>query len=128
MSEPNPYAPPETIDSIPVRPNGIKAIVTAWEKLRLVYNGLLLIPGIVVFVLFSRTSLPIHVLTMLSILFGIGANLAFFLGPLAELYLSAFFFQETPSRSARRLLFSAGLIVSLGIILLAALVAIGVNL
>ena len=126
MSEPNPYAPPESGDSAeaPTSP-GFKELVVGWEKLRLIYNGLLLIPGIVVLILYARTGMPLPAVLIFSALFALAANIAFLLGPLTELYFTALFFHGTSKKPARRLIFSAGLLVSFGVILLAAVIAIG---
>jgi len=75
-----------------------RRIMKSWEKLRLLYNGVLLLPGI-------------------ALLFGVRANVCFCLGPYSEFIVTALGFPLT-ARKIRVLLFSLGLIMSLGIIIL----------
>jgi hypothetical protein len=83
MSDPNPYAPP-TAPADGGDRAGLCELVRAWEKLRLIYNGVLLLPGIGVLVLWiTRQNLPVAAAILGGILFGIGANVAFMLGPFA---------------------------------------------
>ena len=70
----------------------------SWEKLRILYNGVLLLPGI-------------------ALLFGVCANVCFCLGPYSEFIVTALGFPLT-ARKIRVLLFSLGLMMSLGIIIL----------
>ena len=49
----------------------------------------------------------------------IGANFCFLLGPAAELYLRGLFHQGRPLGRGRLLIFGAGLVVSLGVFVVA---------
>ena len=104
----------------------------SWEKLRLLYNGVLLLPGIALlwrilhlqaermaqtppgmgFPIMDPVGLFIRTL-----LFGICANVCFCLGPYSEFIVTALGFPLT-ARKIRVLLFSLGLMMSLGIIIL----------
>ena len=104
----------------------------SWEKLRLLYNGVLLLPGIALlwrilhlqaermaqnppgmgFPIMDPVDLFIRAL-----LFGICANVCFCLGPYSEFIVTALGFPLT-ARKIRVLLFSLGLMMSLGIIML----------
>ena len=109
-----------------------RRIVKSWEKLRLLYNGVLLFPGIAMlwrilhlqadrmaqnppgmgFPIMDPVDLFIRAL-----LFGICANVCFCLGPYSEFIVIALGFSLT-ARKIRVLLFSLGLMMSLGIIML----------
>ncbi|MFT4177604.1 MAG: hypothetical protein QM627_13245 [Luteolibacter sp.] len=69
----------------------------------------------------ARSQLPLTAGIPLSLLFALAANCAFLLGPAAELYIRALFKQGSPIGRGRLLIFTAGLLVSLGVILLASL-------
>ena len=118
MTEPNPYAPP----SAPPVANDyatLGELVRGWEKLRLIYNGVLILPGLGVLVLWiTRQHLPLPAAMIGAILFGIGANFAFMLGPLAELYLRGLFRNGAPLGKARLMVFGAGLVISVGVMLI----------
>ena len=109
-----------------------RRIMKSWEKLRLLYNGVLLFPGIAMlwrilhlqadrmaqnppgmgFPIMDPVDLFIRAL-----LFGICANVCFCLGPYSEFIVIALGFSLT-ARKIRVLLFSLGLMMSLGIIML----------
>ena len=110
-----------------------RRIVKSWEKLRLLYNGALLFPGIVLLwrILHLQAErmaqnppgmgFPIMdpvTLFISALLFGICANVCFCLGPYSEFIVTALGFPLT-ARKIRVLLFSLGLMISLGIIILA---------
>ena len=105
----------------------------SWEKLRLLYNGVLLLPGIALLwrILHLQAErmaqnppgmgFPIMdpvTLFISALLFGICANVCFCLGPYSEFIVIALGFSLT-ARKIRVLLFSLGLMISLGIIILA---------
>ena len=109
-----------------------RRIVKSWEKLRLLYNGALLFPGIVLLwrILHLQAErmaqnppgmgFPIMdpvTLFISALLFGICANVCFCLGPYSEFIVTALGFPLT-ARKIRVLLFSLGLMMSLGIIML----------
>jgi len=102
--------------------------VKGWENLRLIYNGILLIAGGIllwrVFYLqgsmegLSGGGLVIRGnLVVWSILFGIGANVCFCLGPYTEFIVIALGFPLS-ARKIRYFLFALGLLSSLGAIML----------
>lgn len=110
-----------------------RRIVKSWEKLRLLYNGALLFPGIVLLwrILHLQAErmaqnppgmgFPIMdpvTLFISALLFGLCANVCFCLGPYSEFIVIALGFSLT-ARKIRVLLFSLGLMISLGIIILA---------
>ena len=118
MTSPNPYTPPFA-PSVANDHSMLGELVRGWEKLRLIYNGILILPGIGVIVLWiTRHSLPIPVAVIAGIAVGIGANVAFMLGPLAELYLRGLFRNGASLGRGRVLIFGAGVVVSAGVILI----------
>ena len=109
-----------------------RRIMKSWEKRRLLYNGALLFPGIVLLwrILHLQAErmaqnppgmgFPIMdpvTLFISALLFGICANVCFCLGPYSEFIVIALGFPLT-ARKIRVLLFSLGLMISLGIIIL----------
>ena len=118
----DPYAPPRSHGDGDYLSNksALKEVVSAWEKLRLIYNGLLLIPGILIeAIMVVRQDMPIEVAVIGAVLVGTGANVAYFLGPLAELYFRALFRNGESIGRGRLLIFGAGLVISAGVFLLA---------
>ena len=123
MSPPNPYAPPSASPLAEDRA-ALAELVRSWEKLRLLYNGILLLPGLGVLILWiTRQHLPVPAAMVGGILVGIGANVAFMLGPLAELYLRGLFRNGASLGKGRLLIFSAGIIVSAGVFLISGIIA-----
>ena len=90
-----------------------KQVVIAWEKLRLLYNVIMLLVGVIALFVFvnyyreSSTKVLLQVIT-----FAIFTNLCFFAGPLCELYLRAFR-DITNAQSLRWILFILGTVISL---------------
>jgi hypothetical protein len=118
MSAPNPYAPPSTPPLDEDRA-ALVELVRGWEKLRLLYNGIMILPGTCVLILWvTRQQLPLPAAIIGGILTGIGANATFILGPLAELYLRGFLKNGASLGKGRLLIFSAGLAVSGGVLLI----------
>jgi hypothetical protein len=123
MSPPNPYAPP-TASPLAEDRAPLGELVRGWEKLRLLYNGLMILPGICVLTLWvTRQLLPLPTAIIGGILTGIAANVAFMLGPLAELYLRGLFRNGASLGKGRLLIFSAGLAVSAGVFLIFGIIA-----
>jgi hypothetical protein len=118
----NPYQPP-TSPGAPTPPlAALGELVRAWEKLRLLYNGIMLLPGIGVLILWvTRAKLPVAGALTFGVLVGISANVAFFLGPLAELYLRALFWHGDEIGKGRQFIFFAGLLVSAGVVLVSSI-------
>lgn len=113
----DPYAPPARSDDDEVRDQqALREIVLGWEKLRLLYNLILLLPGVGILAVFTiRWGSPWSLAVGGSVLVAIGANGAFFLGPLAELYLRGVFRNGESLGKGRWLIFGAGLVVSAGV-------------
>lgn len=117
MNGVDPYRPPE---ADPAKDEGLKRselreIVVAWEKLRLVYNAILLIPGLVVVGLALNAGMPGEFGVGGAVMVALAANAAFFLGPLAEVYVRAVLLDGRPLGRGRWLIFSAGMVVSAGV-------------
>lgn len=124
MSE-NPYATPTAeLNGGESRQGVFREIVIGWEKLRLWYNALLLVPGLAVVAMWaSRQEIPLAALVVMAVPVALAANVCFFLGPLAEVYLRAMLPTGASLGRGRRLLFGAGLVVSLGVFAVCALMA-----
>lgn len=118
MHEPNPYQTPAAAPGIaPGSQPALGELVKSWEKQRLAYNAILLLPGILSMASWVwRAELAAGAAILISLVCGLAANLAFFAGPLAELYLRAIFFGGRPIPVLRRGLFGGGLVISLGVI------------
>jgi len=118
----NPYDPPRSGSGGQVLPNksALKEVVVGWEKMRLLYNGLLLIPGLIIEgIMVTNQGMPVVAGVVGAIMIGIGANVAYFLGPLTELYFRALFRNGESIGQGRKLIFGAGLVVSAGVFMLA---------
>ncbi len=124
MTGTDPYAPPSPGPlSSGDEPAALRELVRAWEKLRLIYNGIMILPGVGVLALWvAKTGMPVPAAIVAGLFTGLGANAAFFLGPVSELYLRGLFRQGTPIGKGRLLIFAAGLVVSGGVLALAAIV------
>ncbi|MCW1924841.1 hypothetical protein OKA05_19915 [Luteolibacter arcticus] len=118
MSE-NPYAPPSAGAGPEADYNqrpALREIVVAWEKLRLWYNAILAIPGVVAIVGWvGEQGMPLSIALIMAVMVAVGANFCFLLGPVAELYLRGLFRQGQPLGRGRLLIFGAGVVVSLGV-------------
>jgi hypothetical protein len=121
VSEEDPYAPPATDEKWLLQHKAaLREIVTGWEKLRLLYNAILLVPGIGVLGLWTiRGGMPLPVAVVSALGVAVGANVSFFLGPLGELYIRALFRNGESIGKGRWLIFGAGLVVSAGVFLIA---------
>lgn len=117
MAPHNPYVAPAS-SAVSIEPASLSALgelVKSWEKLRLLYNGILLLPGIgVLTVSVLRDSMPITLAITSGLLCGLAANASFFCGPLAELYLRAILFKGRHTPAVRWSLFGLGMLVSFG--------------
>jgi len=110
----NPYSTPVSHSSqIPTQSSEFKHVVIAWEKLRLLYNIILLFVGIVaLFILINYYRESTNMVLLQAVVFAILANLCFFAGPVCELYLRAFR-HVSNAQSLRWILFSFGTVISL---------------
>ncbi len=115
----DPYQPPKSADEAPLlAKHALVEVVRAWEKLRIAYNLILLLPGLGITAWWmSRDSLPLGFVIIEVVLVAVGANLAFLLGPAAELYFRALFRKGESIGFGRLLIFGAGLVVSAGVFL-----------
>lgn len=122
MATPNPYAPPSAPPPTEDRAS-LGELVLGWEKLRLFYNGIMILPGLGVLALWvTRQHLPVPAAIIGGILVGIGANIAFMVGPLAELYLRGLLKNGAPLGKGRLLIFGAGLVVSGGVFVISGII------
>lgn len=116
----NPYAPP-VAGSEPddLQRPALREIVLAWEKLRLWYNAVLLVPGLGVIAGWLNQGASLLIAVVMAVMVAVGANFCFLLGPVAELYLRGLFRDGRPLGRGRLLIFGAGLVVSLGVFVVA---------
>jgi hypothetical protein len=125
MSE-NPYRPPtQDLESgALLHRHALIDIVRSWEKLRILYNLILLLPGLGILFLQARQfHLSPLVAVVEALVVAAGANFAFLLGPAAELYFRALFRRGESIGRGRLLIFGAGLVVSAGVFLIALLMS-----
>ncbi len=109
----NPYsAPASDVSAETITRTALRELVLSWEKFRLFYNGVLLLPGIGVLAIGVAGGVPSAAAVVIALMGGLAANTAFFLGPLAELYLRALFLKGDPAPMLRRLLLAGGFLVS----------------
>jgi hypothetical protein len=87
----------------------VKAIFRAWERLRLVYNAVLVLV-VLLFLSEKREVEPAFWLFL--VCQAVAANLCFFAGPLAEWYLGWLGYR---SRATRWVLFGAGLVLAVAL-------------
>lgn len=118
--ETDPYVPPKSpLESGADRPSVLREVVVAWEKLRLLYNGLLALPGVLVlFLMIDRHGMPWIAALVSAVFVAVGANACFLLGPLAELYLRGLLLGGRGLGRGRWLIFGAGTVFSFGIFML----------
>lgn len=110
----DPYAPPSsTLNPVVEQKTALRELVLAWEKLRILYNALLLIPGLLVLsALVTEENVGVLEALVMGALVAIGANCCYFLGPAAELYLRGLFRKGEPIGRGRWLLFGSGTLLS----------------
>ena len=126
MNELDPYATPQSDQPIePVSLAALGELVKSWEKMRLLYNGVLLLPGIgTLAIAVTKGLMEIGAAIIVALMCGLAANASFFLGPLAELYIRGIFFRGMPAPVLRKLLLIGGFVVSFGAMGIVALGAI----
>lgn len=126
----DPYAPPFTLqaEGFPSQIDLVRKIVLGWEKLRLIYNGVLFVLGLVVIgiLLSYATSIGIGIILAGSVMAAVGANLCFFAGPLAELYFCAIF-RKGAVPMIRWILFGGGMLISVIIFVGACALMVGLS-
>ena len=123
--ETNPYAAPASDPAVqPEGPASLAELVCAWEKFRLSFNAILLLPGIGVLAVFvSRMQMPIPAAAVSAIFVAAAANIAFFLGPLGELYIRGLWLGGKPIGRGRFVIFAVGMTFSLGLFALISVLA-----
>lgn len=105
------YAPPMA-ESLPVMArHEVRAVIVAWERLRIIYNVVLLVAGVGAISLWEFLGMVPVLLGVVGV--GIGANACFFAGPLAELYSMGIRRSGPWKSSGRWLVFGGGLGFSL---------------
>jgi hypothetical protein len=108
MTEPNPCAPPSA-PSVASDHATLGELVRGWEKLRLIYNSVLLLPGIGGLMLWiARQNLPIP---------------AAIVGAVGGTSLRGIFRKGASLGKGRLLVFGAGLVVSAGVMLIFGIIA-----
>ncbi|MCW1912764.1 hypothetical protein OJ996_04220 [Luteolibacter sp. GHJ8] len=111
----DPYAPPLS-PALPADDQrlAMREIVVGWERLRLLYNAILAVPGLLVLsAMTGEYGMPALTAVLSAVFVAVGANLCFLLGPLAELYLRGIFRRGQPLGRGRWLLFGSGTLLSL---------------
>lgn len=116
----DPYAPPSShLDPQVEQKPALRELVLAWEKLRILYNALLLLPGLMIlFLLVTEENLSVPQVIVMGAGVAIGANCCYFLGPAAELYLRGLFRKGEPLGRGRWLIFGSGTMLSLMLFIL----------
>ena len=116
----DPYAPPSS-PALPAddqRP-ALREIVLGWEKLRLLYNGLLAVPGILVLnSMIGQFGMGLVEAILSGVFVAVCANLCYLLGPVAELYLRGLFRRGESLGRGRWLIFGSGTLLSLFLFIL----------
>lgn len=124
----DPYQPPQTLDPVPVTANGnstlsfLRDVVTDslryWEKMRLIYNGVLGLGCMAFIALFGLPGGPAGIIAML--IMAVPANLFYCAVYPVDLVLQVSHFRDTWCRW-RVLLFLAGLgfagLLTLGVLI-----------
>ncbi len=103
----------------------LKSIWLAWERLRIWYNAILLVEGLIGLAYLRDLGWEVghlcanvfkmHVLGQAILMVAVSANLFYTMGPLTEILLSAYL--KRPLPQLRRYLFIAGTLFSMWIIL-----------
>ena len=111
----NPYSTPDSDQPPKIKaPNSeLREIVIGWERLRVLYNIILLLVGVIaIFVTVQQPFFNLEEVVIPAILFGIFANFCFCLGPVAETYIRVIF-NTQDIKSMRLGLFILGTLLSL---------------
>ena len=111
----NPYTPPaSSLRPAEDQKPALRELVLAWERLRLLYNALLVIPGLLIlYTMVTEQDMGPAEAVVAGLVVGAAANCCFFLGPAAELYLRGLFRKGEPLGRGRWLIFGTGTILSL---------------
>ncbi|QJE96145.1 hypothetical protein [Luteolibacter luteus] len=116
----DPYAPPSsTLNAVLEQKPALRELVLAWERLRIFYNALLLLPGLLIlFTLVTEENIGFIEALLMGFAVAVGANCCFFLGPASELYLRGLFRKGEPIGRGRWLIFGSGTMLSLMLFIL----------
>lgn len=116
----DPYAPPASpLNPIMDQKPALRELVMGWERLRILYNALLLVPGLLIlFTLVTEENIGVLEALVMGAAVAIGANCCFFLGPASELYLRGLFRKGEPIGRGRVLIFGSGTMLSLMLFIL----------
>jgi len=128
MADPkNPYATPPVAESIATGEAstewGIQSVARrvflAWEKLRLHYNAVLI--AICLLTAFTTGAYQLPEFWIACVMAGLAANVCYFVGPVAETYLT--WLRKEEAVSLRNALFLIGLTFSAGLAVVGTLAA-----
>jgi len=111
----DPYAPPASLpDPADDQKPALREIVIAWERLRILYNALLAIPGFLILIVnMDRYGMGLVSAAISAVFVAVCANFCFLLGPATELYLRGLFRQGQSLGRGRWLIFGTGTMLSL---------------
>lgn len=117
MSTQNPYATPTHMTEADAQPDfsltPINIVVTSWEKLRIWFNLILLLPGIGILIYAARTlRIANEDLIAGAISCALIGNFLYLFGPLLEFYICAVG-KRNPSKKLRHYMFVAGIALAL---------------
>ncbi|MCP5535546.1 MAG: hypothetical protein H7A51_04830 [Akkermansiaceae bacterium] len=111
----DPYAPPAShpTDGGGPASESPRNIVVAWERMRIQYNLILLLPGLVVLILYvAGNSMPMAVAIPGALVTALAANVCYFAGSISEFFVCALL--NTPEHpSYRKTAYIAGIVLSL---------------
>ena len=111
----NPFDPPEaSLEVASGNLDQIKEIIRGWEGLRLRYNLILLVTGLLLLIVGHLAGVAIWFTVFPAFCVGLGANACYFMGPLVEFYACAMFRERPFSNQVRFRVWLAGLLFSLG--------------
>ena len=111
----NPYSAPESDQDAKRQPTNseLRSIVIGWERMRILFNIILFLVGIVaIFFLMRAPFFRLEHSILPAIAFGIFANICFCAGPTIETYIRVIF-NTQDIRSLRLSLFILGTLLSL---------------
>lgn len=98
--------------------HALAEVVRFWEKGRLRYNLVLLPFGMIALLTWVLSDLPTSSYLVVSVLlFAVGANGCYLLGPLAEIYGRVFLAKSAETPHLRRVLYWGGILFSMIVIL-----------
>jgi len=111
----NPYSTPDSDQASSSKPvnSELRDIVIGWERMRILYNIILFLVGVVaIFVCMRAPFFELEDSILPAIAFGIFANVCFCAGPIAEIYIRVIF-NSQDVKTLRISLFILGTLLSL---------------